>query len=93
MELEILEDEDAKIVFKLHGAGHTFCNALKDELADYDDVDIVTYTIKHPLVAEPKFFLETHGEDPVNLMQEAVESLRDKNNSFEDAYTSLETEA
>ncbi len=93
MKLEILEHEDDKFVFKLHGAGHTFCNPLKDELVSYDDVDIVTYTIKHPVVAEPKFFLETHGADPVELLQGAIESLTDQNDSFEEAYAELETEA
>lgn len=93
MEIEIIEDQDTKFVFKLHGAGHTFCNALKDQLVQNDDVDIATYTIKHPLVAEPKFYLETHGEDPRELLDAAAESLKEKNEAVNEAYQDLTVES
>lgn len=93
MKIEVIEQEEDSLVIKLHGSGHTFCNALKDELAGYDSVDVVTYTIKHPLVAEPKFFLETNDADPINLMEEAADALEEKNEAFEEAYLQLDVEA
>lgn len=93
MELETVEQEEHKFVFKLTGAGHTFCNALKDELVNDDDVDVATYTVKHPMVADPKFFVETDDADPMDALSEATERLLDRNGSFKDQYESLDTEA
>jgi len=93
MEIDIEEHTDEKIVFHLNGTGHTFCNALKDQLVQYDDVELATYTIKHPLAAEPKFFLETDGEKPKEALSRAVDDLKDTNESFVEAYSELATEA
>lgn len=82
MKIDIEEKTDNKFTFHIRGVGHTFCNALKDTMVDMDHVSVVTYTIKHPLVADPKFFLETDGEDPVQLLEDAVDSLEEKNSTL-----------
>lgn len=93
MQIETVTQDDNEFTFKLHGAGHTFCNALKDELTNDDAVSIATYSIKHPLVAEPKVFIETDGEDPVDALTDAVSRLQDRNDEFEEAYADLDTTA
>lgn len=93
MEIDIEEEDDTKLVFHINGAGHTFCNALKDELTNDDDVDIATYTIKHPLVAEPKFFIETIDGSPIEAMQDATTRLKERNESFKEQYEDLKTTA
>jgi DNA-directed RNA polymerase subunit L len=93
MEIDIVEHDDTKLVFHLNGTGHTFCNALKDQLVQYDDVDIATYTIKHPLAAEPKFFLETNGASPTDLLEDAAADLQETNEDFVDQYADLSVEA
>lgn len=93
MEIDIVEDEENKFVFKLVGSGHTFCNALKDELTNDDDVDIATYTIKHPLVAEPKFFVETHDGSPRDALSSATERLQERNEDLTEQYGELDIKA
>ena len=90
MKITVKEQEENKLTFMIHGVGHTFCNALKDTMADMEGVSVVTYTIKHPLVADPKFFLETNEANPKDLLEEAATSLQKENNEFLEAFSSLE---
>lgn len=90
MKLTILENKAQKLTFELQGADHTLCNALKDELKNNDAVTVSTYTISHPLVGKPKFFVETKkGEKPVSAILKAVDDLKKKNNAFQKAFKSL----
>jgi len=62
MEINVIEDKKNKIVFELDCATHTFCNMLKAELQNDDNVKIATYSIAHPLVGKPRFIVESSGE-------------------------------
>jgi len=63
MELNVLEKKKHRFVFELPGADHTLCNSLKTELWNDEDVAVATYVIKHPLLAVPKFIVETKSGD------------------------------
>ena len=83
MELTIIENKAQKIVFELKDADHTFCNALKDELRNDENVTVTTYSISHPLVGKPKFIIETKkGTKATDAVKEAVERLKKKNTAF-----------
>jgi len=43
MELNILEESKTKLVFKLKGKTHTFCNLLKAELQKINTKGLTTY--------------------------------------------------
>ncbi|MFT4311269.1 MAG: DNA-directed RNA polymerase subunit L [Candidatus Woesearchaeota archaeon] len=82
MEIKVLENEKNKLVFELEGAGHTFCNALKDELRNDSDVKVATYTINHPLTGKPKFFVETIKGTVSKALDSGISRLKDKNKEF-----------
>mgnify|MGYP006270333047 len=86
MEINVIEDNENKFVFELKGAGHTFCNALKDELTQDENVDVATYNINHPLVAEPKIYLHMKKGSARKALTEATERLQKKNEEFQNAF-------
>ena len=90
MEMNIIENKASKLVFELDGAGHTFCNALKDALREDDSVNVATYNITHPLQGKPKFFLETKsGTKPKDALDAAIKNLKKKNSTFLKTFDSM----
>lgn len=79
MEFNVLEDKKTRLVFELKGEDHTLCNALREELYNDSDVDVAAYSIRHPLVSEPKFILETSKKSPRDALKAAVKRLQAKN--------------
>ena len=82
MEFAVLEESKNKLVFKLKGETHTFCNALKHELESIKGVTLVAYRIDHPLVGQPQFLLETKSIEPRAALKEALKSLKKKAQDF-----------
>lgn len=87
MEIEILENEKTRLHFKLIGADHTFCNALKKELLLDKDVAVATYAIDHPQIGIPNFLVETAKGDPKKALQKAIKGLQGKNKLFVAAFS------
>ncbi len=85
MELNVLEKKKNRLVFELPGADHTLCNALKTELWNDKDVKVATYSIKHPLLAVPKFILETKTKDSSKALLDASARLKKDFKSFSTA--------
>jgi DNA-directed RNA polymerase subunit L len=82
MEIVVLEKTKKRIVFELREADNTFCNVLKKEISLDEDVSIATYSVKHPLIGNPKFIVETKGKTPQAALLDAVERLQTKNKEF-----------
>lgn len=78
MEINILKDEKEAMEFELKGEGHTFCNILRVELWNVEDIDFVGYNIKHPLISSPVFFVNVKKGKPKKVLLVAVDSLKDK---------------
>ena len=76
MELTVLEQKKNRFVFELGGADHTLCNALKNELWNDDDVKVATYAVKHPLLAVPKFIVETKSGEAKKAVMDAIARLK-----------------
>lgn len=76
MELAVVEQTEKKIVFDIKGEDHTFCNALKDELAQDDDVKFTSYKIEHPLIGIPRFLVEMKKGDPKKALAAATKRLK-----------------
>ena len=76
MEINIVEEKKNKIIFEIKGEGHTLANALRKELWEDDKVKIAAYDIEHPEVGEPRFILETTGEDPRKALNSAVNKMQ-----------------
>ena len=82
MELKVLEKSKKKIIFEIIGADHTFCGALKKELWNDKAVKVSAYNIDHPLIAIPKFIVETIDKDPEKVLGDAIKRLLKKNEQF-----------
>jgi DNA-directed RNA polymerase subunit L len=90
MKLAIIENKTQKLVFELEGADHTLCNALNDEMKKDESVSVTTYTISHPLVGKPKFFVETKkGKKPIDAVNEAISNLKKQNATFLKTFKSM----
>lgn len=88
MEINTLESKKNRLVFELHGADHTFCNALKQELWNDEKVKISAYHINHPQVGVPKFVLESSG-DAKDALKDAVKRLEKQRSGFMTAFAKL----
>ncbi|RJQ16971.1 DNA-directed RNA polymerase subunit L [Candidatus Woesearchaeota archaeon] len=87
MEIEVIEQSKKKLIFKLKGADHTFCNALKRELYSDESVKISSYTIEHPLINIPKFIVETDtSKTPEKALSAAVKRLQGTNAKVLEAF-------
>jgi len=87
MEIKVIEQTKKKMIFELIGTDHTFCNALKKELLNDDNVKISTYNIAHPLVRIPKFIVETNGQkEPTDVLKAAAKRLGKLNDEFKSVF-------
>ena len=83
MELKILEESKNKIHFELIGEKHSFPNILRSELWNDEAVTISAYSLKHPLVSNPVFILETNGKKkPKDALHDAVKRLKKQNSDL-----------
>jgi len=74
----MLENEEAKMKFRIVGEGHTFSNALRKRLHQDDNIETAAYKIDHPLLSEPEFYVETEGEESVKeALVKAAEDLKE----------------
>ena len=66
-----------KLIFKLEGESHTFCNVLKDELSTAKGVVAASYYINHPLIGTPQMTVETDGSvTPKKALEDAVKRIK-----------------
>ncbi len=86
MEIKVLKQEKNKIEFEIIGEDHTLCNAVRNELWDFDEIDVSAYKIEHSLISEPTMLVETNKGDPVNVIIKANESLKKKIKEFKDEF-------
>ena len=76
MELNILENTKTNAKFEIIGESHTFCNILKEELWNDEDVKVSAYNIRHPLIGNPLFIVETNGKKTaLEAVQDAIKRL------------------
>ena len=76
MEFNIIEESKEKMKFEVNGEGHTFANPLSKELWKDEHVKTSGYDIKHSLVSNPVFLVETDGKEPVkSALKKAVDRL------------------
>ena len=74
--MKVISEKKGHMVFELSGATHTICNILKKEIWNNKHVKNVGYTIKHPLVGQPEFVVETDGEDVKKIVASAAQKLK-----------------
>lgn len=85
MEIKVIEKEKNKLKIEIIGEDHTFCNSLRKELWNDDDVKVAGYNIEHPLVSHPVLTLETEKKDPKKVLEAAIKRLKTRNEKIKDA--------
>lgn len=78
MEINVLEEDKKKIEIEIIGEDSTLCNALKDELWNDENVDVVASNIEHPLVSNPTLILEVNKKNPRDVLSKSVNSLQSR---------------
>ncbi|KHO45217.1 MAG: hypothetical protein QS98_C0012G0057 [archaeon GW2011_AR3] len=76
MQLNVLESEKRRIVVEFSDTDQGFCNALKTELWNDENVEAAGYQIEHPLIDKIKFTVETNTkETPQQAIQSAAKRI------------------
>ena len=76
MELEVVKKEGTTIELKVIDEDHTFCNPIRKNLHEDDRVETAAYSIAHPILEHPKFFVGTKkGSSPNSALKRAAEKL------------------
>jgi len=83
MEVSILEETKNKIKFEVKEESHTLCNALRDELWNAKGTKFTGYNIKHPLVSNPIFILESES-NPREAILNAIERIKKRNKQLKE---------
>ena len=87
MRINLLEKSKNELRIELVGEGHTFCNALQEELLKDETLDFAGYSISHPLIAQPILYLRTKGRrKPETVLTESSKSLLKNLSSLQSAF-------
>lgn len=78
MELKVLSEDNEKIEIEIAGENHTFCNILRKELWKDKSTALASYNIKHPLVSNPVFIVQTESGKPRKVLKDTVASIKAK---------------
>jgi len=83
MDLKTVEQSKHKLIMKIEGEDHTFCNPLVKTLQQNKNVKIAAFNIDHPLERIPTLILETNtNTTAIKALQDAVKELKTLNKTF-----------
>jgi len=75
MNIKILELQKDKVRLVVQGEGHTFMNALTEEILKDPDVDVAKYLIKFQF-SDPDLLVTTNGRKaPLDVIVDACKSI------------------
>lgn len=90
MELRVVTKSEEELVLEIADEGHTFLNVLKRALLDTEGVAAATYDMNPAQSGgqtDPLLTIKTEsGEDPLEVLEAATRSIRDRAESFRDAF-------
>ena len=87
MKIRVLKRTDRELEFELVGEGHTFCNVLRKTLYEDKAVDFAAYTIDHPLIGIPRFYVRTDGsETPEEALLKAAQKIAERAREFREKF-------
>jgi len=72
MEIEIVNKGEDSITIKIIGEDHTFCNVLRKVLQSDESVSAAAYSIAHPLLEHPKFYVKVKKGRPETALTRAA---------------------
>ncbi|GAB6286624.1 MAG: RpoL/Rpb11 RNA polymerase subunit family protein [Methanoregula sp.] len=75
MIVKVLELEKDKVRLTIQGEGHTFMNALVEEILRDPDVDVAKYVIEFQF-SDPELLVTTNGKkNPLNIVKKACKRI------------------
>jgi DNA-directed RNA polymerase subunit L len=83
MEVRVLSKTDKSIEVEVVGENETLLNLLKQRLLVSPDVESATYLIGHPLLDQPKLFVQVRKGKPEAALKAAAKELREDLDKFE----------
>jgi DNA-directed RNA polymerase subunit L len=72
MKLEIVDKDENSMTIKIIGEDHTFCNILRKVLQSDEVVSAAAYSIEHPLLEHPKFYVKVKRGRPETALVRAA---------------------
>ncbi|QQG39478.1 MAG: DNA-directed RNA polymerase subunit L [Candidatus Aenigmatarchaeota archaeon] len=79
MHLKMISKTKNKVKIELGGEGHTFADAMRQELVrDTKKVKNAAYAKTHPEVGVPVLIVETEGDDPIAAVKRAAKNLAER---------------
>jgi len=83
MKVNVLKQSKNVLKFEVIGEDHSFCNALQDMLLKEKDIDFAGYSIDHPLISEPVFYIRAKkGVDVRSKLLKAAKKLEKRSDTF-----------
>ncbi len=90
MEVRVLKEGKKALLIEVDGLGHSFFNALVDQLNSESSVENAAYTIRHPLIGKPQLLVETNGKvSPRKAILDAVKKLKKTNAKMKQQLSSI----
>jgi len=87
LRLKVIKRGPNDLEIEIEGEGHTFCNVLRKELYEDKAVVYAGYTIDHPLVGIPRFYVRTDGsESPEEALLKAAQRIAEKAREFREQF-------
>lgn len=89
MDLRVIDRSEAALTIEIGGEDHTFMNALKQSLLELESVDAATYDVNPEQSGgqtDPVLTIKTDGDDPLDVLSEATQSVGAKSEAFVEAY-------
>jgi DNA-directed RNA polymerase subunit L len=82
MELNIIKEDEKKLILEVKGETIGFVNLLRDELWKDKSVSEAAHIKEHPYLAEPKVFVKVNKGSPRTALEKAAARIRDQAKEF-----------
>jgi DNA-directed RNA polymerase subunit L len=83
MEVRVLTKQDKTLEVEVIGENETLLNVLKQRLLANPDVASATFIVGHPLLDQPRLFLEMRKGKPEAALKAAAKDVREELDKFE----------
>jgi len=87
MNVKILSKQKDETEVEVRGEDHTLMNVLKDALLGLESVEAATYDMNPEQSGgqtDPILYIKTSGEDPLDALAEATETVQKDASEFQD---------
>lgn len=83
MEVRLVTKDDKSMEVELVGENETLLNLLKQRLLASPDVESATYVVGHPLLDQPKLYVQVRKGKPEAALKAAAKELREELDKLE----------